>query len=216
MESTELVRTYVSPFGAMRMLGGAPALDLANTLHWRNGAEADFIASYEDLLGFCIPARLLSQAEARSLKALAANHGTLARNVHIDALTLRASLKSWLTYSARNLDSSPAAKSRALRDMQEAVKRAGGTVSLGEILNLASASTTEAIYLPLRRSAAAAAMLLLFPPGNDIRRCEAAQCGGFFINESRSKPRRWCSMEGCGNRAKAARHRLARRNLGRN
>ncbi|WP_208695923.1 CGNR zinc finger domain-containing protein [Mesorhizobium sp. M8A.F.Ca.ET.057.01.1.1] len=195
----------------MRMLGGAPALDLANTLHRRDGHEVDFIASYGDLLAFCIPARLLSEVESRSLKRLARNHGSLVCDVHSGVLTLRASLKSWLTRSARNLNSSPAAKSASLRDLRAAIARAGGSAGLGEILNLSSASATEAINLPLRRSAAAAAMLLLFPSGNDIRRCEADHCGGFFINESRSKPRRWCSMDGCGNRAKAARHRLAHR-----
>ncbi|TPM34172.1 CGNR zinc finger domain-containing protein [Mesorhizobium sp. B2-3-4] len=208
MEST---RTYVSPLGSMRMLGGAPALDLANTLHWRDGNEVDFIASYQDLLAFCIPAQLLSEAEARSLKRLARNHGGLAGDVHVEVLTLRASLKSWLMRSARNLNTSPAAKSASLRDMKASIAQASGSAGLGEILNLASASATEAIHLPLRRSAAAAAMLLLFPPGNDIRRCEANHCDGFFINESRSKPRRWCSMDGCGNRAKAARHRLVHR-----
>lgn len=211
MKSTELLRTYVSPLGSMRMLGGAPALDLANTVHRRDGNEVDFIASYEDLLAFCIPARLLSEAEARSLRRLAGNHEGLAGDVHVQVLTLRAGLKSWLTRSATNLVSTLTAKNAALRDMQAAIAQAGGSAGLGQILNLSSASDAEAIHLPLRRSAAAAAMLLLFPPGNDIRRCDADNCGGFFINESRSKPRRWCSMDGCGNRAKAARHRLAHR-----
>lgn len=211
MESTEFVRAHVSPLGSMRMLGGAPALDLANTLHWRDGEEIDFIASYRDLLAFCVPALLLSEAEARALGRLAGHHGELACVVHIEVLTLRAALKSWLARAARNLGGSPAAKSAALRDMQAAIVRAGGTAGLGEILHLASASANEAIHLPLRRSAAAAAMLLLFPQGNGIRRCEADSCGGFFIDESRSKPRRWCSMEGCGNRAKATRYRLAHR-----
>jgi len=211
MESTEFVRTYVSPLGSMRMLGGAPALDLANTLHWRDGDEIDFIAGYPDLLGFCVPARLLSDTEARALGRLAESHAGLARDVHGEVLKLRAALKSWLIHAARNLNSGPAAKSAALRDMQVAITRAGGAAGLGEILHLASASANDAIHLPLRRSAAAAAMLLLFPPANDIRRCEADRCGGFFIDESRSKPRRWCSMEGCGNRAKAARFRQAHR-----
>lgn len=211
MESTEFVRTYLSPLGAMRMLGGAPALDLANTLHWRDGSEVDFIPTYQDMLAFCTPARLLSDDEERVLRRMAGNHGSVASHVHLEVLKLRTALKSWLTVSARNLNHGTAPRQIALRGIQEAIARAGGTAGLGEIMKLTSDSTHEAIYLPLRRSAAAAAMLVLFPPGNDIRQCEADHCGGFFVNDSRSKPRRWCSMDGCGNRAKAARYRLAHR-----
>lgn len=211
MESTEFVRTYLSPLGPMRMLGGAPALDLANTLHWRDGSEVDFIPTYQDMLAFCAPAQLLSDDEGRALKRMAGHHGSIAGKVHLEVLKLRQALKSWLTVSARNLNHGMAPGEFALRQIQEAIARAGGTAGFGDILKLTSASANEAICLPLRRSAAAAAMLVLFPPATDIRQCEADHCGGFFINDSRSKPRRWCSMDGCGNRAKAARYRLAHR-----
>jgi predicted RNA-binding Zn ribbon-like protein len=211
MKSTEIVRTYISPLGPMRMLGGAPALDLANTLHWRDGNAADFIPDYEALLDFCIPARLLSKEDARSLKRLAGNHMGVARDAHGELLELRAALKRWLAVCARNLNHGVAPKPAAVDEIRGAIARAGGTAGLGDILNPAPASPGAAVYLPLRRSAAAVAMLVLFPPANDIRQCEADHCGGFFVDDSRSKPRRWCSMDGCGNRAKAARYRLAHR-----
>ncbi|MER8491550.1 CGNR zinc finger domain-containing protein [Mesorhizobium australicum] len=211
MESTEFVRTYVSPRGPMRMLGGAPALDLANTLHWRDGAEIDCIPSYQDLLVFCIPALLLSENEGRVLERRAVTYPRVARDVHLEVLKLRAALKSWLNVCAKNFGHGVASQAVALRSFHKAIGQAGGPACLGDILNLQSASANERLYLPLRRSAAAAAMLVLFPSGNDIRRCEADNCGGFFIDDSRSKPRRWCSMDSCGNRAKAARYRLAHR-----
>jgi len=211
MKSTEIVRTYISPLGPMRMLGGAPALDLANTLHWRDGNAADFIPDYEALLDFCIPARLLSKEDASALKRLAADQPDVARHAHGELLRLRGALKAWLAVSARNLNHGVAPKHAAVDEIRAAVTRAGGTAGLGEILNSVPASASEAVYLPLRRSAAAAAMLVMFPPANDIRQCEADHCGGFFVDDSRSKPRRWCSMDGCGNRAKAARYRLAHR-----
>jgi predicted RNA-binding Zn ribbon-like protein len=195
----------------MRMLGGAPALDLANTLHRRDGHTVDFIPGYGELLDFCVPARLLSKEDARAIKRLAEDHPGAARKVHGELLELRTALKAWLTLCARNLNNGVPPNSAAADEIREAVVRAGGTAGLGGMLNPVPASAGEAVYLPLRRSAAAAAMLVLFPPANDIRRCEADHCGGFFIDDSRSKPRRWCSMDGCGNRAKAARYRLAHR-----
>lgn len=40
-----------------------------------------------------------------------------------------------------------------------------------------------------------------------LRACDAARCTRWFIDTSKSGRRRWCSMERCGNRAKAARYR---------
>jgi predicted RNA-binding Zn ribbon-like protein len=40
---------------------------------------------------------------------------------------------------------------------------------------------------------------------SDLRRC--AGCGAFFLDDSRGKRRRWCSMERCGNRAKVGAYR---------
>lgn len=37
-------------------------------------------------------------------------------------------------------------------------------------------------------------------------RCQGEGCGWLFLDHSRNQPRKWCSMEDCGNRAKAKRH----------
>jgi predicted RNA-binding Zn ribbon-like protein len=42
-----------------------------------------------------------------------------------------------------------------------------------------------------------------------LKRCEG--CGEIFLDRSPAGRRRWCSMAKCGNRAKARRHRAARR-----
>lgn len=44
----------------------------------------------------------------------------------------------------------------------------------------------------------------------DLHRCEGPQCGIVFIDESRGRRRRWCSMQRCGNRAKVASFRSRR------
>ncbi|WP_341963931.1 ABATE domain-containing protein [Pseudomonas sp. RC10] len=41
----------------------------------------------------------------------------------------------------------------------------------------------------------------------DIKHCEGAACTLTFVDHTRGKKRRWCSMAVCGNRAKAAAHR---------
>lgn len=39
-----------------------------------------------------------------------------------------------------------------------------------------------------------------------VKMCPGDDCGWLFIDETRNARRRWCLMETCGNRAKAARH----------
>lgn len=44
--------------------------------------------------------------------------------------------------------------------------------------------------------------------GPDLARLKACDgCGRLFFDASHNRSRRWCDMQGCGNRAKAARHR---------
>lgn len=42
---------------------------------------------------------------------------------------------------------------------------------------------------------------------SDVKQCEGNQCTLMFVDHTRGRKRRWCSMAVCGNRAKAAAHR---------
>ena len=62
---------------------------------------------------------------------------------------------------------------------------------------------------PSRRAGWAAAvnyLELLAGDASRIRRCAHPECVLYFYDTSPKRSRRWCSMAGCGNRAKAARH----------
>jgi predicted RNA-binding Zn ribbon-like protein len=50
-----------------------------------------------------------------------------------------------------------------------------------------------------------AARLLEGPELARLKACDG--CGRLFLDASHNRSRRWCDMQGCGNRAKAARHR---------
>jgi predicted RNA-binding Zn ribbon-like protein len=49
------------------------------------------------------------------------------------------------------------------------------------------------------------------PLAQRIRECEGEGCALLFVDTSRSGERRWCSMAGCGNKAKVAELRRRRR-----
>ncbi|HTN10534.1 MAG TPA: ABATE domain-containing protein [Acetobacteraceae bacterium] len=47
-----------------------------------------------------------------------------------------------------------------------------------------------------------------------LRQCANPLCGWLFLDDSKSGNRRWCMMSACGNRAKARRHYLKRKQEG--
>lgn len=56
-----------------------------------------------------------------------------------------------------------------------------------------------------------AVLLLGGVDGPRIRQCEADGCALLFLDTSRAGDRRWCSMKGCGNKAKVAEFRRRKR-----
>jgi predicted RNA-binding Zn ribbon-like protein len=65
----------------------------------------------------------------------------------------------------------------------------------------------ESLLLPIGE---ALAKLLAEEDLSDVKTCEGAACTLMFVDRTRGRSRRWCSMGICGNRAKqiAHRHRL--------
>jgi predicted RNA-binding Zn ribbon-like protein len=59
-----------------------------------------------------------------------------------------------------------------------------------------------------------AARMLGTPERDRIRICASETCSARFFDRSPAAARRWCSMNACGNREKAQRHRSRRRATG--
>ncbi len=195
-------RAYFSPIGRLRMLAGDPALDFANTLHWRGGIEVDFLPDYQALSDWSVPAGLLKEDERRSLVDMALAHPQDAQATHRAAIDLR---NAWRQNLSQRIGSGSlySPKSNQATTLAPVLTSALGDPQLLISPN-AGASGKEAhfLFLPVARVALAIASLELIPGDRKLGRCEGDPCGGFFLNTSRSKPRRWCSMDSCGNRAK--------------
>jgi predicted RNA-binding Zn ribbon-like protein len=56
-----------------------------------------------------------------------------------------------------------------------------------------------------------AADILAGPDRARVRECANNRCLWLFLDDSKNGSRRWCSMQSCGNRAKARRHYLRER-----
>jgi predicted RNA-binding Zn ribbon-like protein len=66
----------------------------------------------------------------------------------------------------------------------------------------------------LARLAERVARQVISPDADRLRVCASDTCDSVFYDSSRTGRRRWCDMNTCGNRAKAARHRARTRVAG--
>lgn len=193
---------------AFELSGGALCLDFANTWGDRERSEQEHLHGYADLLAFAVQAGVLHADRCAVLERLAGRDEEGAKATFSSALELRDAIYRLFSAIA---DCAPPPEedlerlNRALPDALAGLRiepvageeggfiwsRAGGVESL------------EAPLWPIVRSAAE---LLTSDRLRRVRECDGASCTWLFLDQSRNRSRRWCSMETCGNRAKVRRH----------
>jgi predicted RNA-binding Zn ribbon-like protein len=176
-----------------------------NSLDWR-GREQPFetLHHYADLLRFTLASGAIDPRRAHTLLAWAIRHPKRSARALERAKVTRETIAVLVKAVAAGSPPSPA----ALRRLEEDARDAWKGRSLVPAPSGASWQWAEGDPDPeIPRWAAAldAARLLTLEGRPPIRECEGSLCGWFFLDESRNKRRRWCSMESCGNRAKARR-----------
>jgi predicted RNA-binding Zn ribbon-like protein len=186
---------------ALPVLGGALCLDFVNTIDPRHKApREEFLGNFEQLAEWAQFVGLLTPAERR---ALATRTGrTLAVDVHRRAIALRESL-----YQLLRKPRARAAPSLALLNTE--YRRTAPGLGLepgngGYRLKWRSTAPAERLIGPIARSAVE---LLASAELRRVRECAGDGCGWLFLDNSKAHRRRWCSMQICGNRAKARRRR---------
>jgi predicted RNA-binding Zn ribbon-like protein len=96
---------------------------------------------------------------------------------------------------------------RVRSELRSAIRNGGG-MALPLRCGPVVASQSAIRALPLLDLVAISAAALLADPRDMARlmTCPGTDCGWMFVDETKNGRRRWCTMETCGNRAKAARH----------
>jgi len=185
--------------------GGHPALDLVNTLDERPfDAPIENLATYRDLVRFAELAGLMERSLAR---ALLDRTGPACAGVGRRARKLREQLYNVLA-AARAAEPIP----------QMDLKAIGAAIRAAHAARIlvATPSTTLASHrwargsevdAPLHACALAIERLLSETDRGRIRKCGAHDCEVYFIDTSKGRRRRWCSMRNCGNREKQRRWR---------
>jgi len=176
-----------------------PALDFCNTLAGWNESEAhDYLATYTHL---AVWAREIGLVDARSTTRALDGADDDPRGATRQLARAR-SLRSAL-YAACTDPTSDAAWDAVATEARAAASQAvlRRDTAPGRRWSISDDVGLERPVLELAREAAD---LLAGTDLRHVRACPGAHCGWLFADPSGR--RRWCTMEVCGNRAKARRH----------
>ena len=188
---------------SLRLIGGKLCLDFVNTIDGRAGDHPyEYLTDYEQIVAWGQRVEILSEELAlRLIKRGRAN--SLAADSAYDAiLEFRETLFRLLAASLAN--EPPLAQD--MSRLNHAIENAASQYVVEP------ADTGYQWRLPDRLDGMLwsviwpAADLLTSDQLSNVKMCEADGCGWLFLDTSRNQSRRWCSMESCGNRAKAKRH----------
>jgi predicted RNA-binding Zn ribbon-like protein len=185
--------------------GGALCLDFANTWGDRERPEEDRLRSYPDLLDFARQTGTLAADDAARLAGRAGREPREAAAALARALELREALYRIFSGAVAGRGPEAADLERLNAAMPEALSHLR-LEPRGTELIWAWAAADDPLEAPLWPVVRSAAELLTAEERQRVRECGGAACTWLFLDHSRNRSRRWCSMETCGNRAKAQRH----------
>ena len=191
---------------AADLVGGVLCLDFVNTAYgrWRDGI-AERIFDYHDLLAWSVHAGALDGAAARALGLAARRRPPAARRVVRAALDFREAMHRLLACLAVGKVPHECDVALAHRRIRRAEANAILAIDASGVSwrwrNAPGA--LDRMLWPVARSLAE---LLAGEAFGRLRCCAGPDCSWLFIDASKNRVRRWCSMATCGNRAKAERH----------
>jgi len=188
-----------------KLAGGHPALDFINTVHdWTAPESRDYLSEFADAIRFGETAGLLTRADVPRLRCrtprleltrLRELRGLLRR-----IFQMRLSGGTPSSPDLEKLGADLAEAARATRLMAATQNHRSPQVPMRREVTVEKAGDA---LLRLRIVEAAVALLV---SDAMLRVKSCPTCGWFFLDVSKNRSRRWCSMDTCGAVAKARRY----------
>lgn len=188
-------------------IGRQVCLDFVNTVGGiRGGLAQETLTSYGDLVAWGLQARLLSEEKAYLLLQAERDAAEEAAAVLERAYTLREAL--YRIFTALVQDAAPATDDLdALNRGLEQGMAGARLIATDDGFAWTWGSNAQALDQMLGPLARSAATLLTSKERNRLRQCASPTCGWLFLDSTKNHRRQWCSMTGCGNKARVQRHR---------
>lgn len=199
----------MSDAGSLSLVGGALALDFANTAAGRDApAPSEHLHGTADLVEWAIHAGGIDAETARRSHATIAHNSDLAERVFGHALQLRETIYGIGAAVAHGHMPSET----NLTQLKDFARRALGPAALepadgGYRFDFSTAPPETALLGPIAWSAID---LLAAGRFERLKQCANHDCGWLFVDNSKNNSRRWCDMATCGNLVKGRRHRQRR------
>jgi predicted RNA-binding Zn ribbon-like protein len=182
-------------------------LDFANTVAWRGSTSEESLRDFPELIRWCdanvmpgggLPERAARWAEKHPREADALFRGAIDIREAIYRIFFAIAEEKTpnagdITAVNRALEAAP-----ARTEIGREGRRFGWRVAQDGF-------TAPGLIAPVLWSAAD---LMINPDSVRVRHCSNDKCLWLFFDDSKNGSRRWCSMQACGNRAKAHRHYL--------
>jgi predicted RNA-binding Zn ribbon-like protein len=193
-------------------LSGSLGLDFLNTLATPVDTQIDWIDDGEGLLAWLDQARLVPAKVVKALKARTMPG-------ELDGVAAQArNLREWFRgfVKARRRSRPGADDLRELEPLNRLLNRderfdqivAERGTSVLALETLRRWRSPESLLLPIGEEIA---KFICSEDIQHVKACEGSTCTLLFVDRTRGRARRWCSMAICGNRAKQAAHRSRRK-----
>ena len=196
----------VTKAGKLKLLGGRLCLDFANTADWHaTDQHIEFLTSYSELVLWSKHTGILHEKHANSLLKGTPHCSKDASAVLKRAIGLREAI--YRIFSAISDGNMPNEDDLSIfnTELSKAMGRSQITMKDDEF-SWNWTGGKDAMDRMLWPIVDDAARLLTSKERFRIGKCMDDKCGWLFLDTSRNRSRRWCSMKDCGNRAKARRH----------
>ena len=208
------------PFAPI-LVADSPGLDFLNSIATPADAQVEWIGSGEDLVAWLVQAGMVRAEVIAELRK------TAVPGEFDDVAAQARKLREWFRGFVKVHKGRPL-KPRVLGELEplnrvlmrdeqfgQIVAREGGQKSVraaGDELSISGLvwclqrrwRAPDALLFPIAK---AMAQLVCDEDFRRVKVCEGDRCTLMFVDRTRGRVRRWCSMSVCGNRAKQAAHR---------
>jgi predicted RNA-binding Zn ribbon-like protein len=182
-------------------------LDFANTLAYRGSIRSESLHNFGDLVKWCADTGVIPAGFADYLREWSERHPKRIAEIFAEAITLRELIYRIFHALASGATPEDADLERLNRRLQNTPPRTAvhrSAEGFGWEVEKVK-PFADLILAPVLWSSGD---LLVGSQLARLRECLNEKCLWLFLDDSKNGTRRWCSMQACGNRAKAHRHYL--------